>query len=188
MKAQQLGQSDVVRLVRASQAGEKAAFDKLVRLYQRQAMRVALGILGEANDAAEAVQEGFVKAYLNIRQLKYPRRFRLWLLKIVTNAAVGQQRAARRRAEISKILRSRRARREAFRPIAPEALKDLKRAVQQAMVQLTEKEAKAITLFGLEDLGQDEVAEIMGCSAEAVRWHVYRARQKLKVWLKEYLQ
>lgn len=187
MNNQEPGQSNVVRLVRASQAGEKAAFDKLVRLYQRPATRVAVGILGDANDAAEAVQEGFIKAYMNIGQLKYPRRFRLWLLKIVTNVAVGQQRKARRRAEILKILRGRQARREALRPIDREALKGLKHAIQQAMVRLTEKEAKAITLFGLEDLPQDEVAEIMGCSAEAVRWHVYRARQKLKVWLKEYL-
>lgn len=188
MKGRQPGQRDVVKLVRASQAGEKAAFDQLVRLHQRQAMRVALGILGEPNDAAEAVQEAFVKAYLNIRQLKYPGRFRLWLLKIVTNAAVGQQRAIRRRKEILKAVRNRRARREVLRPIDTEDLKDLKHVIQQAMVQLTEKEAKAITLFGLEDLRQDEVAEIMGCSAQAVRWHVYRARQKLKVWLREYLQ
>jgi RNA polymerase sigma factor (sigma-70 family) len=55
------------------------------------------------------------------------------------------------------------------------------------MSKLSKREAKAIGLFGLQDLSQREVAEIMGCSVGAVRWHVYRARQKLKVLLKEYL-
>ena len=56
------------------------------------------------------------------------------------------------------------------------------------MLKLSEKEAKAMSLFGLNDLSHKEVAEIMGCSVEAVRWHVFRARQKLKVLLKEYLE
>jgi len=56
------------------------------------------------------------------------------------------------------------------------------------MLRLSRKQAKAITLFGLEDLSQEQVSEMMGCSVEAVRWHVFRARQKLKVWLKEYLE
>ena len=56
------------------------------------------------------------------------------------------------------------------------------------MFRLSGKEARAITLFGLEDMSQRQVAEIMGCSVQAVRWHVFRARQKLKVLLKEYLE
>jgi RNA polymerase sigma factor (sigma-70 family) len=56
------------------------------------------------------------------------------------------------------------------------------------MLRLSKKEAKAITLFGLEDLSQKQVAEIMGCSVQAVRWHVFRARQKLKVLLRKYLE
>ena len=56
------------------------------------------------------------------------------------------------------------------------------------MLKLTDKEAKAITLFGLDGLTQREVAEMMDCSVESVRWHVYRARQKLRVLLKEHLE
>ncbi len=56
------------------------------------------------------------------------------------------------------------------------------------MSKLSKKEAKAIALFGIEDLSREKVAEIMGCSAEAVKWHVFKARQKLKVLLKEYLE
>jgi RNA polymerase sigma-70 factor (ECF subfamily) len=56
------------------------------------------------------------------------------------------------------------------------------------MLKLSKKEAKAISLFGLENLSHKEIAQIMGCSIEAVRWHVFRARQKLKILLREYLE
>ena len=56
------------------------------------------------------------------------------------------------------------------------------------MLILSKKEAKAITLFGLEDLSQKQVARIMGCSIEAVKWHVFRARKKLKILLRKYLE
>ena len=65
---------------------------------------------------------------------------------------------------------------------------ELKEEIQRAMLKLSKKEAKAIALFGIEDLPREKVAEIMGCSTEAVRWHVFKARQKLKVLLKEYLE
>ncbi len=65
---------------------------------------------------------------------------------------------------------------------------ELKEEIRRAMSKLSKKEAKAIALFGIEDLPRDKVAQIMGCSAEAVKWHVFKARQKLKVLLKEYLE
>ena len=58
------GQSETAELVRASRAGDKTAFDRLVQLHQRQAMGLALGILANVDDAAEAVQEAFVKGYV----------------------------------------------------------------------------------------------------------------------------
>jgi RNA polymerase sigma-70 factor (ECF subfamily) len=181
-------QSDVVELVKASQAGDKVAFGRLVSLYQKRAMRLATGILGDANDAAEVVQEAFVKAYQHLGRLRLPGRFEPWLLKVVTNEAIDRQRALRRRADLVKPARWHEARRPGQRPEEAEHAQALQTAVKQAMLRLTAKEAKAITLFGLDGLSHLEAARIMGCSAEAVRWHVYRARQKLRVLLKEYLE
>lgn len=176
-----------VELVKASQAGDRGAFDELVRLYQRRAMQVATRVLGDANDAAEAVQTGFVKAYLNIGKLREPKRFEVWLLRIVTNAAISQARAAKRRTEKIRIA-GRCDDKETPSPAEKQDAKELKETIQRAMLQLSKKEAKAMSLFGLNDLSHSQVAEIMGCSVGAVRWHVFRARQKLKVLLEEYLQ
>jgi RNA polymerase sigma-70 factor (ECF subfamily) len=179
--------SDIERLVKASQAGSRGAFDELVRLHQRRAMDVAVRLLGDVEEAAEIVQAGFVRAYLNIGKLKEPKRFEVWLLRIVTNAAISQRRAAKRRKDRIKIADSFCEDKKAVSPVEKGIAEELKEAMQRAMLKLSKKEAKAISFFGLKDLSQREVAEIMGCSVGAVRWYVFRARQKLKTLLKEYL-
>jgi len=60
-------QDETVRLVRASQGGDRVAFDRLVQLHQDQAMRVAFGVLGNVHDAAEVVQEAFSRVICGSR-------------------------------------------------------------------------------------------------------------------------
>ena len=180
--------SEIVELVKASQAGDKAAFGQLVRSCQQQAIRLATGILGDANDAADVVQEAFVRAYLQLDRLKLPSRFGPWLLRVVVNEAIDRRRALRRRAASLKSSCWHEMRKPGQSPDEAEHGRDLRRAVREAMLKLTDKEAKAITLFGLDGLSQRQVAEMMECSTESVRWHVYRARQKLRVLLKEFLE
>ena len=178
---------DIERLVKASQAGDRASFDELVNLYQRRAMQVAVRMLGDAEEAAEAVQNGFVKAYLSIDKLREPKRFEAWFFRIIANTAISQRRAAKGRAEKIKISGDC-ENKKVFSPEQKEVGKELKEAIQRAMLKLSKKQAQVIALFGIEDLPRDEVAGIMGCSAEAVKWHVFKARQKLRVLLKEYLE
>jgi RNA polymerase sigma-70 factor (ECF subfamily) len=178
---------DIERLAKASQAGDRDAFDVLVRLYQRRAMQVAVRISGDANEAAEAVQAGFVKAYLSIGKLREPKRFESWLLRTITNTAISQLRAARRRREKIKVA-DYYEKKKTLSPAESANAQELKEAIQQAMLKLSKKEARAIALFGLKDLSHREAGEIMGCSTEAAKWYVFRARQKLKVLLKEHLE
>ncbi|HUW18235.1 MAG TPA: RNA polymerase sigma factor [Sedimentisphaerales bacterium] len=185
--SQKANAGSTVRLVMASQAGDRGAFDELVRLYQKRAMMVAVRILGSADEAAEAVQMGFLRAYLNIKKLRDAKQFEFWLLRIITNAAVTQVRALKRRAENIRIADCLEGPKIALPPEAQNS-QELTAAVERAMLKLSKKEARAISLFGLKDLSQRQVAEIMNCSVEAVRWHVFNARKKLRVLLREYLE
>ncbi len=99
---------------------------------------------------------------------------------------ISQRRAAKRRLEKVKTA-DRYEDKKALSPLEKGIAEELKEAIAAAILKLSKKEAKAIALFGLEDLSHKEAAEIMGCSVEAARWHVFQARQKLKVLLKEYL-
>jgi RNA polymerase sigma-70 factor (ECF subfamily) len=150
-------------------------------------MLVAVRILGGPDEAAEAVQAGFLKAYLNIKKLRNAEQFECWLLRIVANAAISQARAAGRTAAQVRIADCCQDDRTLSAP-REQNVEELTQAIRQAMLKLSKKEAQAISLFGLKDMSQKQVAEIMNCSAEAVRWHVFNARKKLKVLLREYLE
>jgi RNA polymerase sigma-70 factor (ECF subfamily) len=177
---------DVERLVEASRAGDRSAFDDLVRLYQRRATYLAVRLVVNAEDAAEIVQQAFVTAYLKIDKLRNPKRFESWLLKIVTNLAFDHRDAIKHRSTAMESAGCCQVRRTVS-PVEREIGTELEQAIQEAMLKLSKKEAKAISLFGLEGLSHQEVADIMGCSAGTVRWHVFRARRKLSVLLKDYL-
>jgi RNA polymerase sigma-70 factor (ECF subfamily) len=187
-EAQKVKISGVERLAEASSQGNRDAFDELVELYQRQAMQVAISILGNADEAAEAVQNGFVKAYLSIKKLREPKRFEIWLLRIISNTAISHRKAAMRRIEAAKTPDCHSQEIRTISPSETADAKELREAIQTAMLKLSKKETQAITLFGLEHLSQEQVAEIMGCSIGAVKWHVFRARKKLKILLRKYLE
>jgi RNA polymerase sigma-70 factor (ECF subfamily) len=177
---------DVERLVEASRAGDRSAFDDLVRLYQRRATHLAVRLVGNADDATEIVQQAFVTAYLKIDKLRNPKRFESWLLKIITNLAFDHRDVVKYRSTTLKSAGCWRAR-KTVSPIDKQIGTELERAVRDAMLKLSKKEATAISLFGFEYLSHQEVANIMGCSVGTVRWHVCRARRKLSVLLKDYL-
>jgi RNA polymerase sigma-70 factor (ECF subfamily) len=177
----------IERLARQALRSDRAAFDELVRLCQRRAMLVALRILSDENEAAEAVQDGFLKAFLNIKKLREPAKFEMWLLKIITNTAVSRLRKLKRRPKrlpLTDCTEDTNARPASENNMAEE----LKNVIQQAMTKLSKKQAKAIALFGLDGLSQKQVAEIMDLSEPAVRWHVFKAREKMKVLLKDYIK
>ena len=184
--AQRTKVKEEFQLVEAARAGDRVAFDELVLLYQKRAMKVAVRMLGDADEAAEAVQAGFLKAFLNIGKLREPKYFKVWLLRIISNASITQARATKRREKKVNIVESVR-KNKISSPSDRESSKELKEAIQQAMKNLSQKEAKAISLFGIDDLSHKEVAEIMYCSVSSAKWYVFQARKKLKVLLKDYL-
>jgi RNA polymerase sigma-70 factor (ECF subfamily) len=184
--AQKTKVKEEFQLVETAKAGDRAAFDELVRVYQKRTMQVAVRMLGDTDEAAEAVQAGFLKAFLNIGKLKEVKYFKIWLLRIISNAAITQARENRRREKKVNIVESVR-KNKIPSPSDRESSRELKEAIQRAMIKLSQKEAKAISLFGMDDLSHKEVAEIMNCSVSSVKWYVFQARKKLKVLLKDYL-
>jgi len=176
---------ECARLVRASQAGRREAFNELVRMYQELAMAVAVRILGNAGEAEDTVQKGFVKAYLNIGSLKQAEKFEFWLLRIMANTAISQGRAKKLRKW--KIKSAWYRKRKQSSAAGKQENFELKESIEKAMLKLSGKEAMSISLFGLDGFSHKEVADVMNCSVETSRWYVYRARKKLKAELKEYL-
>lgn len=186
-------------LVRAARDGRRDSFDELVRRYQRRAVSVAYRLLGNLNDALEAVQDAFVRAYRNLATLEDASRFGPWFLRIVTTQSLNYRRArAVRSNRVSFedcILDEDQSADELVsdsdssedRPGAQLLAAELQERVQAAMAELPEAQRAALVLFSIEQMPQKEVAEILECSVETVKWNVFQARKRLKEKLAEYV-
>ena len=75
----------------------------------------------------------------------------------------------------------------AVNPGQAASAKELSQRIDEAMSQLSEKQRQALVLFSVKKMPQKEVASILGLSVEAVKWHVFTARKKLKDLLQDYL-
>lgn len=183
-------------LVRAARGGGRRAFDQLVDRYQRRATSVAYRLLGDLHDALEVCQEAFVRAYRNLDALEEEGRFGPWLLRIVTNLSLNLRRARGTRLSLeSGVLDDGRPRERqvpgrpgaADRPGSRLAATELAERIRTGLAALPERQRVALVLFSVEQLPQKQVADILGCSVEAVKWHVFQARKKMKVCLADYL-
>jgi len=179
-----------------ARAGDSAAFGELAKVYQRQCASVALRLLGNAHDACELVQDALVKAFKNLGQLKESDRFGPWLMRIVTNLALNYRRSRGRRQAVSleqtsgedgADLKGSLPGSDLDAPERPLTSAELGSAIQQAMEELPEKQRLALVMFAIEKMPQKDVADVLNCSVEAVKWHVFMARKQLKKRLAEHL-
>ena len=79
-------------LVRASRRGNQQAIETLFRRYERQLLGAARRILGNTEDAEDALQDGLLSAYRNVRRFEGRSKFSTWLTRIVVNAALMRRR------------------------------------------------------------------------------------------------
>src|SRR5574337_1242780 len=89
------------RLIRAGQKGNSEAVETLFRRYQRPLFQTALRVLGNTEDAEDALQDGFLSAYRNLKRFEGRSQFSTWLTRIVINAALMKRRSAKSRPAVS---------------------------------------------------------------------------------------
>ena len=187
---------DDAALVRQTLAGRRTAFDELVERYQRRATSVAYRLLGNLHDALEVCQEAFIRAYRGLQTLEDQQKFGPWLLRIVTNLSLNFRRSRGPRLSFEDCLLGQDASREEQisdaphsedRPGAKLMAAELQERIQAAIATLPPQQRTALVLFSIEQMPQKDVAEVMKCSVEAVKWHVFQARKKMKEQLTEFL-
>jgi RNA polymerase sigma-70 factor (ECF subfamily) len=84
--------ADDSSLVREAQRGDKAAFEELVRRYDRPVLRLALHLTGSEQDAQDIYQEAFLRAYRNMPRFRFECSFYTWVYRIVTNLCLDHLR------------------------------------------------------------------------------------------------
>ena len=190
-------------LVEQVLGGRRRAFDELVRRYQRQAAAVSYRLLGNSHDAMEVTQDAFVKAFSSLATLQKPEAFGGWLMRIVSNLSLNYRRSRKTRQQLplDDLLGPTDAAQQAAAatgggsdwmtqsgdPVHLLESEEMGRKLKQALEQLPEKQRLAIIMFTIEEMPQKQVAEALNCSVEAVKWHVFQGRKRLKEILRDYL-
>jgi len=162
-------------------AGDTAAFASLYRANVGVVSRVVQGGVSNPEEAADIVQDVFVKALERLDSLREPGRFRPWLLSIARHAVVDRHRSVGRAPTSSLDTES------AAEPVdgAPSAtelaeLSELARLVAGCVAGLSARDATAVSMVTHLGLGPTEVALALGVSPDTAKVVVHRARRRLR--------
>ena len=149
--------------------------------HQGIAFRTAYLIAGSAEDAEDAAQEGFVKAYRALGRFRRGAPFRPWLLQIVANEARNRRRSAGRRANLA--LRAAGEEPSGDAAPSPEAAivaSEERRSLLAAVERLREEERLVIACRFFLDLSEEETAAALGCRRGTVKSRQSRALARLR--------
>jgi RNA polymerase sigma factor (sigma-70 family) len=176
--------ADEAALVERAQRGDPEAFDVLVTRHQELAFRVAYLVTRDADDAADAAQNGFIKAHRALRGFHAGAPFRPWLVRIVGNEARNIRRSAARRA-----LLPLRLRRDDVTEPSPEATvvaDERRRELLAALDRAPEPDRLVVAYRFFLDLGEAEMAVALDCPPGTVKSRLSRALGRLREDLREH--
>jgi len=168
-------------LIERARGGDVGAFEALVRAHQEVAFRTAWVVSGGADDAEDAAQEGFVKAYRALGRFRSGAPFRPWLLAIVANEARDRRRAAgRRTALVLRLPEDRRADAAAPSPEAAVLAGERRAALAEGLARLSEMDREVITLRYLLQLSEAETASALDIPPGTVKSRLSRGLTHLR--------
>ena len=191
MNVGEMGEVRDDALIRATLEGDEEAFRELMERYKGRAFGVAVGIVGNGDDALDVVQDSFIKAYYKLKEFRSGSNFYTWFYRLLVNQAIDRWRKSARSAEVpldESWLSEEDSPPDAFTyPRTPEDLarnRELGDALQRAIASLPEYHRAVIVLREVEGMAYDEIAKTLGCSVGTVMSRLHYARGKLKEALK----
>lgn len=185
INAKGLDENDLLLVGRVVE-GDRRAFESLVRRHERRVFRVTLAVLGNAEDAEEAMQDAFVKAFRHIGQFRRESRFTTWLTRIAVNEALQKRKMRKNLVPFE----------EAGKPQNeimphqfdrwrddPEKLygkHEVRQIVESAIESLPEIYREALVLRDIEGLSAEEAAGSLGVTVPALKSRLLRARLMMR--------
>lgn len=181
-------------LIKCVQAGDKSAYDVLIRKYQHKIIKLISRYVHDPEAAQDVAQEAFLKAYRGLSRFRGESAFYTWLYRIAINTAKNHLVAQSRRmpdykvdAQEAEYYDGASALQENDTP-ERELLKDeIERTVYRAIKDLPDDLKTAITLRELEGMSYDEIAQAMDCPIGTVRSRIFRAREAIDRYLQPLL-
>jgi RNA polymerase sigma-70 factor, ECF subfamily len=158
-------------LVARAQKGDRWAFEQLVDRHQHRLFTLAARLLGSPDDAADAVQDALIRAWLGLPAFRRGARFSTWLYRICVNAA-HDQRTKRRTSPLEEVP-------EPADPRDEFAARELSGDLQRALNDLDEDYRAAVVLYDVLGCSYAEIAELTGVAEGTVKSRIFRGRARL---------
>jgi len=180
-------------LVDQALAGDREAFDALVLKYQDQAVSIANIVLKNFDLARDAAQNGFAKAYFNLKSFRKDASFKTWLVRIVMNEAKSIRRKERLRRYVPMWSSSTSEEGSEFSvleiipatgelPSQAAETHELKERMKEVVMKLPERERQVFMLHYFEELTLAEVAQVMEIAVGTAKAHLSHATEKFKTY------
>lgn len=170
------------QIVRAVLGGDTEAFGVLVDRHQERCLRLALHIVGSREDAEDAVQESFLRAYRYLGGYREREKFAAWLYRILVNQCRTLL-ARRQRLELPMAEWEWETTAEAVGACTEDGA--LRAELAHALAALTPDQREAVVLRFADDLTYDEMSAITGLGVSALKMRVQRACSRLRQLLLE---
>jgi RNA polymerase sigma-70 factor, ECF subfamily len=190
-------QTDEKALILAAQKGDQDAFGQLVRAYDQSVLRLAMNLLRSPEDAQDVYQEAFLRVYRNLNNFRFDCSFHTWLYRIVTNLCLDHMRKRKVRKEESSLvegsdgpvdrmdtLQESRAESDPQRTMFAGELRE---RIQKALSELSARERMVFELRHYQGLKLRNIGEILGTTEEAAKNCLFRATQKMRVALGDFV-
>jgi RNA polymerase sigma-70 factor (ECF subfamily) len=170
-------------------SGETQAYASLVDRYKSMAFTLALRLLKNREDAEEAIQDAFLKAYRSLQDYQFQSSFSTWLYRIVYNTGISKLRTIKNKYEDISFD-------DLEDPVfvdqsnALDRLRaeDQKKYINAAISTLPEDESFIVTLYYINESSIDEIGKITGLSGSNIKIKLFRARKKLYLSLGKILK
>jgi len=185
-----------VALVERAKGGDEAAFEQLIRQYDRQIFRIARHITQNKEDAEDIVQDTFLKAYQKLHQFQGNSKFYTWLVRIAVNESLMRLRKRRNSKTVSMdedVQTEEGSVPRDFADWTPDPEQqygqgELGEILRKTIQGLPPGFRSVFTLRDVENLSTEETAEALGLSVPAVKSRLLRARLQLRERLARYMK
>ncbi len=163
---------DIV-LIERFLAGDQDSFESLYAKYYEKVFALARGVLMDAEEAADAVQEIFTLVYRNLPRFDQRSKFSTWLFRVAVNRSIQEARKNRHKSRMVELT-------ETSATAEPTELEVVDPKVQAAMAMMAPADRALLVLFYWDELNLQEIADSLSCNVNAAKTRLYRARERFK--------
>ena len=183
-------------LVAKVQDGDVSAFDTLVSRHRERLFSIIYNLTSNRDDASDLTQDAFIKAFRSIKKFRGKSSFYTWLYRIAINTTYTHLKRHRLRRFFSlENAHDEMSNTEIVETLTAKSKSDkstlvaeLQEKLNEAMQTLSFNHRTVVTLYEVEGMSHNEIAEVMNCSVGTVRSRLHYAKQELQSALKEYLR